>query len=152
MRQLARILGEFLTWVVIALMVGLTTVVVAAVIYRKMGASLSWYDEIAGVLLAWITYYGAALAALKRSHIGFDDVLLSLPPSARKVAMLFAEGLVLLFFVLLAWSGLEVLNILEGLMKFDGYIIVHDQVSSEELFICILSDSKVSSAALGQTA
>ena len=114
MRQFARILGEFLTWVVIALMVGLTTVVVAAVIYRKMGASLSWYDEIAGVLLAWITYYGAALAALKRSHIGFDDVLLSLPPSARKVAMLFAEGLVLLFFVLLAWSGLEVLNILEG--------------------------------------
>ena len=61
MRQLARILGEFLTWVVIALMVGLTTVVVAAVIYRKMGASLSWYDEIAGVLLAWITYSGAAL-------------------------------------------------------------------------------------------
>lgn len=114
MRQLARILGELLTWVVIALMVGLTVVVVAAVIYRKMGASLSWYDEIAGVLLAWITYYGAALAALKRSHIGFDDVLLSLPLQARKIAVLFAEALVLLFFVLLAWSGLEVLSILEG--------------------------------------
>ncbi|NDV85437.1 TRAP transporter small permease subunit [Aurantimonas aggregata] len=114
MRQLARILGEFLTWVVIGLMVGLTAVVVAAVIYRKLGASLSWYDEIAGVLLAWITYYGAALAALKRSHIGFDDVLLSLPLPARKAAVILSEGLVILFFVLLAWSGLEVLAILQG--------------------------------------
>ena len=114
MRQLARILGEFLTWVVIALMIGLTVVVVSAVIYRKLGASLSWYDEIAGVLLAWITYYGAALAALKRNHIGFDDVLLSLPLQARKFAVLVAEALVILFFVLLAWSGLEVLSILEG--------------------------------------
>ena len=114
MRQLAKILGELLTWVVIALMVGLTAVVVAAVIYRKMGASLSWYDEIAGVMLAWITYYGAALAALKRSHIGFDDVLLSLPLPARKAAVLLAEVLVILFFVILAWSGLEVLSILEG--------------------------------------
>jgi TRAP-type C4-dicarboxylate transport system permease small subunit len=114
LRQLARVLGELLTWVVIALMVGLTVVVVAAVVYRKMGASLSWYDEIAGVLLAWITYYGAALAALKRSHIGFDDVLLSLPPSARKVAIVASEILVVLFFAILAWSGMEVLNILEG--------------------------------------
>ena len=32
-------------------------------VYRKAGASLTWYDEIASILLAWVTYYGAALAA-----------------------------------------------------------------------------------------
>ena len=114
MRQAAKILGEFLTWVVIALMVILTTIVIVAVVYRKLGASLSWYDEIASVLLAWITYYGAALAALKRGHIGFDDVLLSLPLPARKVAVIAAEVLVLFFFGLLAWAGFEVLTILQG--------------------------------------
>ncbi|WP_108662842.1 TRAP transporter small permease [Acuticoccus kandeliae] len=114
MRVLARILGETLTWIVITLMVALTTVVVVAVIYRKAGASLSWYDEVASVLLAWITYYGAALAALKRSHIGFDDVLLALPLGARKVAVILAECLVLFFFGLLAWAGLTILEILEG--------------------------------------
>lgn len=114
MRQAARIFGEVLTWIVIALMVILTSVVVVAVVYRKLGASLSWYDEIASVLLAWITYYGSALAALKRSHIGFDDVLLALPRSARAVALVVSEVLVLFFFALLGWSGYAVLGILEG--------------------------------------
>lgn len=114
MRQAAQIFGEILTWIVIALMVTLTSVVVVAVVYRKLGASLSWYDEIASVLLAWVTYYGAALAALKRSHIGFDDVLLALPKKARAVAVVAAEIFVIAFFALLAWAGLEVLGILEG--------------------------------------
>ncbi|HDZ74259.1 MAG TPA: TRAP transporter small permease [Aurantimonas coralicida] len=114
MRLMAKLLGEVLTWVVITLMVGLTTVVVVAVIFRKAGASLSWYDEVASVLLAWTTYYGAALAALRRGHIGFDDVLLALPRKARGAAVIVAETLVISFFALLAWAGLEVLSILEG--------------------------------------
>lgn len=114
MRVLARFMGEILTWVVIGLMVLLTVFVVVAVIFRYSGASLSWYDEVAGVLLAWITYYGAALAALHRGHIGFDDVLLNLPARARAVAVIVAEVLVIGFFALLAWAGLEVLHILQG--------------------------------------
>ena len=114
MQRAAKIFGEVLAWIVITLMVVLTGVVVVAVIYRKFGASLSWYDEIASVLLAWITYYGSALAALKRSHIGFDDVLLALPRRARAIAVGVAEVLVLFFFVLLAWSGVSVLQILQG--------------------------------------
>ena len=61
--------------IVIVLMVVLTGIVLVAVAYRKMGASLSWYDEIASVLLAWLTYYGAALAALHRGHIGFSGLI-----------------------------------------------------------------------------
>ena len=95
-------------------MVILTTIVIVAVVYRKLGNSLSWYDEVASILLAWITYYGAALAALKRGHIGFDDVLLALPRPARAAAVVLAEALVLFFFGLLAWAGLEVLSILQG--------------------------------------
>lgn len=114
MRSLGRILGEMLTWIVIALMITLTVVVVVGVIYRKMGASLSWYDEVASILLVWITYYGAALAALKRSHIGFDDILRALPLGGRKLAVCVAEFMVLLFFVLLAWAGLRVLFVLQG--------------------------------------
>jgi TRAP-type C4-dicarboxylate transport system permease small subunit len=110
-----RILGEVLAWLVIALMAILTAVVVVAVVYRKAGASLSWYDEVASVLLVWITYYGAALAALKRSHIGVDNLLLTLPLPARKIAVVLAEFFVILFFVLLAWAGWRVLQVLAGM-------------------------------------
>jgi TRAP-type C4-dicarboxylate transport system permease small subunit len=79
-----------------------------------MDASLSWYDEVASVVLAWITYYGGALAVLKRKHIGFDTVLLAIPMPVRLYVALFAEAVFLAFFILLAWAGWQVLMVLEG--------------------------------------
>lgn len=114
MATLRRILDSVLSWTVIGLMVTLTVLVIVAVIYRKAGASLSWYDEVASVLLAWITYYGAALAALRRSHIGVDGILLSLPIRWRAAAVILAEILVISFFVIMAWAGWEILKVLEG--------------------------------------
>lgn len=115
MRRASRVLGWLLEWFLIFQMIALTVVVVYAVVSRKMGASLSWYDEIAGIQLCWITYYGAALAALRRKHIGFDGVLLSLPPGLRAAGIVVAEVLVIGFFALLAWSGWQVLMILQGM-------------------------------------
>ncbi|GGC09309.1 hypothetical protein GCM10011363_27430 [Marivita lacus] len=104
-----------LEYFVIFLMLILTTVVVVAVIYRLMGASLAWYDEVAAILLAWITYYGSALAALRRRHIGFDSVLLSIPMPARMWAVGLAEAITAGFFILLAWAGFVVMSILGGM-------------------------------------
>jgi len=112
----SRFLEWLLEWVTIFLMIGLTIVVVVAVLYRIAGDSLSWYDEVAAIQLSWITYYGAALAALKRRHIGFDTVLLAIPIPLRMVALAVAEIIVLGFFVLMAWAGLKVLDVLEGEM------------------------------------
>jgi len=114
LEKIRRILGRTLEWVLIALMVTLTVIVIVAVFYRKTGASLSWYDEIASITLAWITYYGAALAALRRRHIGLDSLLLMLPLPARMWATALAEALVLAFFGALAWAGFEVVRVLKG--------------------------------------
>jgi TRAP-type C4-dicarboxylate transport system permease small subunit len=70
--RLRQTLERFLEIWVVFLVSALTAIVVLAVIWRKAGASFVWYDEVASIILAWITYYGAALAALKRAHIGFD--------------------------------------------------------------------------------
>lgn len=112
--RLSRIFERLLATIVGALLVTLTAVVVVAVVYRKTGYSLSWYDEVASVLLAWLTYYGAALAALKRAHIGFTGFVDGLQPRLRIAAVLFAEACVIGFFALLAWVGWRVLVILEG--------------------------------------
>ena len=108
------LLQWLLEWATILLMVLLTVVVSVAVIYRLAGNSLSWYDEIAAIQLAWITYYGSALAALKRGHIGFDSVLLAIPMPARMGAVVVAEVLVIGFFAIMAWAGMRVLSVLEG--------------------------------------
>ncbi len=103
-----------LQWITILLMVLLTVIVAVAVIARLMGQSFSWYDEVAAIMLAWITYYGSALAALHRRHIGFDTVLLHFPVRFRMLAVLVGEAIVLLFFFLMARAGLQVLEVLEG--------------------------------------
>ncbi len=111
---LKRGLEWLLEWITIFLMVALTIVVIVAITFRFAGDSLSWYDEVAAIQLAWITYYGAALAALKRRHIGFDSVLLAIPMPARMLAVVIAEILVIGFFAILAWTGFRVLEVLEG--------------------------------------
>lgn len=100
--------------IVIILMVTLSVLVIVAVIYRKSGMSLSWYDEVASVLLAWLTYYASALAALSRGHIGFNGLLNAMKPNLRVPVLIFGEVLVIGFFLLLAWVGVEVLVILGG--------------------------------------
>lgn len=114
MSSLNNYLEKMLEWIVIALMIILTTVVIVAVLFRIFGNSLSWYDEVAAVLLSWVTYYGAGLAALKRRHIGFDSVLLSIPMPMRMVAVTVAEIIVIGFFLVLTMTGLQVLEVLEG--------------------------------------
>lgn len=98
----------------IALLIGLTTLIVVAVVSRKLGASLAWYDEVASVMLAWITYYGAALAALKRAHLGFPSLVAVMPPGVRLPLVVLSEVLVIGFFALVAWFGYQVVTILEG--------------------------------------
>ena len=101
-------------WVMF-LITALTLVVVLAVIWRKAGASFVWYDEVGSIMLAWITYYGAALAALKRAHIGFDGILLAMPWRWRIAVAMFGEVVVFAFFIVLAWTGMQVLSVLQGM-------------------------------------
>jgi TRAP-type C4-dicarboxylate transport system permease small subunit len=98
--------------IVIVLMVALAVEVMLGVGFRKYGQALVWYDEIASVTLAWLTYYGSALAALKGAHIGVPEILRMCPPAVRVPLVWFAEAVVLVFFAVLAWYGWYVIEVL----------------------------------------
>lgn len=103
---------RLMEYVVILLMAALALEVTVGVVFRTFGAALVWYDEIASVLLAWLTFYGAALAAVKRAHIGFPGLVRAAKPALRLPLTLFAEALVFAFFGLLAWVGWSVMDVL----------------------------------------
>jgi TRAP-type C4-dicarboxylate transport system permease small subunit len=106
--------GRVLEWVVGALMVILAAEVTIGVIFRTIGQSLSWYDELASVLLAWLTYYGSALASVKRAHIGCPEVVEMMPWNTRRIFGIVAQLLVIVFFVLLGVVGAQILPVLHG--------------------------------------
>jgi len=105
---------RLLETITVCLIISLAVVVVLGVIFRWAGESLTWYDEIASVQLAWLTYYGASLAALKRAHIGVPSLIAAVPPLFRVPLVLLAEAVVIGFFLILAWYGYIVLVVLEG--------------------------------------
>lgn len=116
LNRFARALERLLELVAALLVVLLTAIVVYAVLWRYLGgASPRWYDEVASILLVWLTYYAGALAALKRGHIAVEGVLVTLPPRLRIAAALLAEAFVIGFFAVLAWTGVTLLQILGGL-------------------------------------
>jgi len=103
---------RLLEWICIALMVALAAEVTAGVVFRYSGHSLVWYDEVATILLAWVTFYGSALAVLKHAHMGVPEVVRMLPRGPRVAAAVVAQLCTLAFFVLLAWVGYSILEIL----------------------------------------
>ena len=105
---------RLLETITVLLILSLAVVVVLGVIFRWAGESLSWYDEVASVQLAWLTYYGASLAALKRAHIGVPSLIAVVPTLFRVPMVILAECVIIGFFLILAWYGYVVLVILEG--------------------------------------
>ena len=103
---------RLLEWITIALMVALAVVVTAGVVFRYAGSPLVWYDEVAGILLAWVTFYGSALAVLKHAHMGVPEIVRMMPRTPRVAVTLFAQACTFAFFVVLAWAGFSVLEIL----------------------------------------
>jgi TRAP-type C4-dicarboxylate transport system permease small subunit len=104
--------ARLLEAIVIVLMTALAVEVTTGIVFRAAGMALAWYDEVAVVLLAWLTFYGSALAALKRAHIGFPGFVNSLSPQWRLPLVIGTRVLVIGFLALLGWIGYSVLEVL----------------------------------------
>ncbi|MDE2229169.1 MAG: TRAP transporter small permease subunit [Alphaproteobacteria bacterium] len=109
-----RLLERALETIAIVLLTILSVLVLVGVLFRTIEHPIVWYDEVASILLAWLTYFGAALAALKRAHIGCPGIVAMLPLPQRRVALTLAEFCVFGFFVLLAYTGWKVFEVIAG--------------------------------------
>lgn len=111
MPKFAHALDLVLQVATLLLIVGLTCVVLAGVAFRYSGNSLIWYDEVAAVLLAWITFLGAALATFRNAHLGFSGLLFGLPPTGRLVLFWVGEAIFITVFAIVVWAGWKILGI-----------------------------------------
>lgn len=103
---------RLLEWIAIALMATLSVEVSAGVVFRFAGHALSWYDEVASVLLAWLTFYGAALASVRRAHIGCPELVDAMPARWRRALRILVQLVVIAFFGVLGAVGAWVLPVL----------------------------------------
>lgn len=105
---------KVLEFILFAMMIALATVVILGVSFRWAGHALVWYDEIASMQLAWLTYYGSAYAALKGGHISVPSILRSFPLHIRKPLFFLSKLFVYSFFALLTFYGFKVMTLVQG--------------------------------------
>tara|TARA_A100001015_G_scaffold282396_1_gene346605 strand:+ start:4115 stop:4615 length:501 start_codon:yes stop_codon:yes gene_type:complete len=103
-----------LEFILFVMMVAMAAVVILGVSFRWAGHALTWYDEVASMQLAWLTYYGAAYAALKGGHISVPSILKSFPLHIRKPLFFLSKLFVYSFFILLTYYGFKVMFIVQG--------------------------------------
>jgi TRAP-type C4-dicarboxylate transport system permease small subunit len=106
-----RLLLRAIETVCIALLLSLTGAVIYATTMRYLGSSPTWYDELASVMLAWLTYFGATYAVFMRHHMSFSGLVTALPRALAVTVTLFSELLVIAFFAIVAWYGNAVLAV-----------------------------------------
>ncbi len=97
--------------VTLSLLAALAAVVLYAVAARTAGSSPIWYDEVASIMLAWLTFLGAPLATLKSAHLNFETLLMSHKLTTRKIMYIAGELIYYSVFILVAWAGWTILEI-----------------------------------------
>ncbi|OOF43593.1 TRAP transporter small permease protein [Rodentibacter trehalosifermentans] len=111
MERLFNLARKILTIISSTILAVLTIIIITSIFSRFIGISLYWYDEVSSILLAWLTFYGAALCALNRNHMGFGNLIVSMPYNIKKYIFFLNEIIVISFFITLAWAGFYVLSI-----------------------------------------
>ena len=68
--------------------------------------SISFVNAAAKFLLVWFFLLGAGIALRHGAHVGFELLLVRLPPRRRRIVVLAGEFLALVFFIEMVWGGL----------------------------------------------
>lgn len=92
---------------VLALILGAMTVLVfASVVLRYvLNSPVTWSEELASLLFAWITFVGAFVGFRSRSHIAIDTLVVFLPVRVRRAIGCMVDVTVLCVLGLFVWQG-----------------------------------------------
>jgi TRAP-type C4-dicarboxylate transport system permease small subunit len=94
---------------VLALILGSMTVLVflSVVLRYVLNNPVTWSEELASLLFAWLTFVGAYVGFRSRSHIAIDTVVVFLPKTLRHGIAGVVDAVVLGILGLFMWQGVR---------------------------------------------
>ncbi|MBA1334774.1 MAG: hypothetical protein HPY66_0394 [Firmicutes bacterium] len=117
-----RVLGRFsraldkmnkaVEYIVAVMLVIMVIVIFLQVIFRFIiKSAIPWSEELARYLLVWTSFLGASIGIKRKGHIGVEAVVQVLPPGVRTIVSLIANGLSMVFFVVIIVYGYKILKV-----------------------------------------
>ena len=92
-------LTHLLSWLLIVAMATLVLDVIWGVVTRAVGDQASWSEELATILIVWVSLLGGALAFQTKAHLGVDYFVGKFDPGVAKNIAIVSLVLVLFFAV-----------------------------------------------------
>lgn len=84
----------------------ITVVLIGVVARYILHISLPWAEEVARLLLVWLTFMGAAAATFKRTNIRVDTIYARFPKGRLRIGFeVVSIGLTILALVILVWAS-----------------------------------------------
>lgn len=106
MRALRLALSGLVKWLLVAMLIAMTVVLFAQIVFRYFfEMPLVWSEEMALVLMLWITFLGAALLLESKEHISIDFLVYMMPESPRQVIEIVGAVLMLIFNIALTYGS-----------------------------------------------
>ncbi|MDD4102924.1 MAG: TRAP transporter small permease [Kiritimatiellae bacterium] len=93
--------------ILLMLMVAVLTLTVLWGVFTRfvLGHQAEYTDELARVLLIWISMIGGALAFGEKAHLGVDYFVIKMDPEARKTLAIIVQVIILLLAVIVFMIG-----------------------------------------------
>ena len=101
-------INRLIKFITIALLVLMTAVVFAQVVFRLFHASIPWSEELSISTMVWCVFLGAALCCRQGSMIGLEIVQMILPRLAKKVVIALAGISTAAFLFVLSYVGIQI--------------------------------------------
>jgi len=102
------VMDRLVGWALAACLAGMTCIVFVSVIFRYLlNSPLTWTEELASLLFAWLTFVGAYVGFRSRTHISIDTLVIFLPAPARQRLTRCVDVGVLLLLALFLWQGIK---------------------------------------------
>lgn len=99
-------LARWCAWLAVAGLVAIVAIVAWQVFGRYvLNSSPTWTENLALVLILYVTLLGAAVGVRDAGHIGMDSVLMLVPAGPRRYAGMAIHALVGAFGAAMAWNG-----------------------------------------------
>ncbi len=118
MKRFYAILDHVLYWLLFIVLGSMAGIVAANVFGRfVLEQSISWAEEVAKILLTYMTFLGAAYAMRDNSHYAFDFLVQKMPPKLMRPFLAFRWAAVIIMSALLVyWSAQATIGVRDWVM------------------------------------
>lgn len=151
------LMDRLINGILALIMGGMTVLVFGSVVLRYVfNSPVTWSEELASLLFAWLTFVGAYVGFRTHSHIRIDTLTMLLPAGLRRGILRLADMGALAILLVFIWQGFS-LTATTWSLEFPaleisrGYLYLSLAIGACLMFLAILLSWRAGGATVHET-